>query len=509
MDDNSGGAHGDLDGRAEEIDWAAWATAAEEMMQGRRPIVAHFYTALSAMAHGIGFHRLGLHRDSVMIERMLALCARFWRAAERVAGDYVARELGPFLGVDVVPTPWAIALRAHRAWESSGSDCTLIAAGTFKHIISITSIKHNTLDVKDAEDCLFAAALAAVSDPLARRRHAAAVSAVAPDTFTGAVHGMVTAATADDPRRYDIVLSSPTTAAYTACTLYIDGRPHHTALDRVKRSSASMFVGYDHDASDPTINDAVAGINALYPTLREHEEKHRLLEDVIRSTRDIDVMYAGDICVEGLRWHRDAGAGLLPAIVDHIGDPRIQAPGWFPSPPFASVSLTREAIHRLFRHRRLHRLADDALVYAPPGYARPQKHDDVVCTARPKGEETLAERCARAYAGSLVAARATAPADVLPILAQHAAWRLCRDVVAFGLEPGRGDCLMACLADDRDAQLEIMVDAMRVPRTPGFTDCPYLVASDIMTVLVQSGERARYPPWDMPWDMPDADVTPT
>ncbi|AGO82430.1 hypothetical protein pdul_cds_391 [Pandoravirus dulcis] len=494
MDDHGDRAESDLGGRASEIDWAAWAMVAEETMQGRRPMTTRLCIAISAMAHGVGFHRLGPQRDSVMIERMLALCARFWRAAERVAGHYVPRELGPFCDVDAVPTPWVIASRAYRAWESPRPGCTLIAAGTLNHIASIKSIKRNTLDVKDAENDLIAAALAAVSDPLARRRHAVAVPAVAPDASAGATHGMATPTTTDDPRRYDIVLASPTAAAYTTCTLYIDGRPHHTVVDRVKKSSPSVFVRYDRNASDPTIRDAVATVNALYPTLPEHDEQHRLLEDIARSTRDIDVMYTGDICVEGLRWHCDAGAGLLSAIVDDIGHPRIPAPGWFPSPPFASVSLTSEAIHRLFRHRRLYRLARDALVYAPSGYACPQKHDYAVCTTRPKGDETLAERCARAYAGSLATARAAVPADVLPVLAQHAAWRLCLGVVAFGQGPGRGDCLTACLADDRDAQLTVMVGAMQIPRTRGFTDCPYLVASDIMTGLVESGERARHPP---------------
>nr|UMO78842.1 hypothetical protein [Pandoravirus belohorizontensis] len=491
MDDHGDRAESDLGGTVNEIDWAAWAMAAEETMQGRRPMTARLCVALSAMAHGVGFHRLGRQRDSVMIERMLALCARFWRAAERVAGDYVPRELGPFCGVDAVPTPWVIASHAHRAWESLRPDHTLIAAGTFEHITSIKSIKHNTLDAKDAENDLIAAALTAVSDPPARRRHTVAVPAVAPDASVDAAHEMATPTATDDPRRYDIVLLSPTAAAYTTCTLYIDGRPHHTAVDRVKKSSPLMFVRYDRNASDPTIRDAVATVNVLYPTLPEHDEQHRLLEDIARSTRDIDVMHMGDICVEGLRWHCDAGAGLMSAIVDDIGHPCIPAPGWFPSPPFASVSLTPEAIHRLFRHRRLYRLARDALVYAPPGYACPQKHDYAVCTARPKGDETLAERCARACAGSLATARAVVPADVLPVLAQPAAWRLCLGVVAFGQGPGRGDCLTACLADDRDAQLTIMVDAMRIPRTRGFTDCPYLVASDIMTVLVKSGERAR------------------
>lgn len=501
------------------IDWAEWTAAGQAVLDGARPLDdGPMGAALLAMAHGVGFFRDGARFDTAAAHRMLGLCVRFWRAAERVAGDHVPRALDALhMEEEVVPTPWAVISWARHLWCASRLDChdAIITKGTSVHLDRTKNTRDST-SVDYAEQCLFNAALAIVSDPIAaRRRTNSCPGVVLPGAPVGLeetaspsllppVESAAAASTAEcDPsggrRRYDIVLSSPTGAGYVGCTLFIDDQPWYSMFDRAMPLSDAKVVIYRPGVTDPVIADAVAAsANELHRGLTAHECQCQLLQTVVESAFGADASWPGDIYIEGLRWHRHAGAGLSQAIIDRLADPiDLQAPGWLFSPPFASVTLTADGIHNVIRRLRLHDMATKALERAPSLYTR---GSDSTLSAResPLDADTLVKQCARAYRGSLVGARNTLPGDVLGVVATHAAWRLCRDIARFRVCPVHYDYLAACLSDDDDAeaQLAVMAGALGIARTHGYADCLYLMAIEVMAALAELGRRERPSPWD-------------
>ncbi|AJF98096.1 hypothetical protein TW95_gp1362 [Pandoravirus inopinatum] len=480
--------NGNNNNNRKSIDWAEWTAAGQAVLDGARPLDdGPMGAALLAMAHGVGFFRDGARFDTAAAHRMLGLCVRFWRAAERVAGDHVPRALDALhMEEEVVPTPWAVISWARHLWCASRLDChdAIITKGTSVHLDRTKNTRDST-SVDYAEQCLFNAALAIVSDPIAaRRRTNSCPGVVLPGAPVGLeetaspsllppVESAAAASTAEcDPsggrRRYDIVLSSPTGAGYVGCTLFIDDQPWYSMFDRAMPLSDAKVVIYRPGVTDPVIADAVAAsANELHRGLTAHECQCQLLQTVVESAFGADASWPGDIYIEGLRWHRHAGAGLSQAIIDRLADPiDLQAPGWLFSPPFASVTLTADGIHNVIRRLRLHDMATKALERAPSLYTR---GSDSTLSAResPLDADTLVKQCARAYRGSLVGARNTLPGDVLGVVATHAAWRLCRDIARFRVCPVHYDYLAACLSDDDDAeaQLAVMAGALGIART--------------------------------------------